>query len=355
MKLNRADFIDTLKQAEPALSSQDFLPILSHYCFDGEKVTAYNDMQAVQVRLETDFIGGLPGSVLTKMLSSYSNEFVEINSTVPTEVEMKSGKSKIKLPLLPNTMFLFHMPELEDLPKFELNSTFLDGLSKTLISVGTDPTHPSQMGISLYYGKEVVLYSTDNLAVSKYTTKCTCKETGRVILPTPFCQTLSSAMKSYKADKMYMSIGAGFVVVQIGEKVSLFSKFVAEDEGHSLDFEAILKQFTPKGEKVYMEIPTEFESALERSLILLSKQIDKETSCSVKGKVVAMSTETPDGQGNDRVEFEGSFPEDLDFRVDPTLIKRVLTVCSEICFKGTAVLLKDERFFHLVSHYVKKS
>lgn len=355
MKLNREDFLKVLKQAEPALSSQEFLPILTHYCFDGKTVTAFNDMQTIQIKMPLEFKGGLPGH-MTKLLDSYKSETIELVPTSDTEVLLKCGKSKIKMALLPETMFLHKTFPLKGLPKIKLEETFKDAITRCLLAVGSDPTHEEQTGVCLQTdGGKVVMYSTDNQTISKCTTKCKLvggeyEAPAQIVLPSPFCNTLISFLSNFKAEEVYLYLGEGFVTAKVGDYASLTSKVFLKDT--RMLFEEYMAKHVAENGQEPQDIPEEFKSALERSLIVLMRSIDKKTSCVVEGNVLTMVTETPEGESTDRIEFDSELcDKKLSFKIDPNLIKRVIPYTTKIMFLLRTLFLYDDRYTYVCAHY----
>lgn len=356
MKLNRKDFLNTLKQAEPALSTQDFIPILNHFCFDGEYLTTFNDIQSIRVKCPTDFVGGLPGQTLIKILGSYSSEFIELKYTSEKEVTVKSGRSNIRMPLLSESQFLFKPQPLDNIPKIKLDWTFYSGLSKCLISVGSDPTHPEQTGVTMQISnKTLKLFSTDNQTISKCETTCQVTEDcpSQIVLPAPFCTSLIAFVKTQKNSDIFLYLGEGFVVAEIDKDVTLFSKIVlAEDY---IPFEEKMAGHKAKDGIKPQEIPEEFIAALERSLILLSKSIDKKTTVTVEKNSMLMLTETPEGESSDVVEFDNPVStKKFSFKMDPSLIKRAIPLTSEIMFLTRTVFLYDKNYTYVSAHYSEK-
>lgn len=350
MKLDRKDFLGALKQVDSARSSQDFIPILTHFCFDGKNLTAFNDKIAIQTKFATEFKGGLPGTV-SKLVGSYSTESIELNPIQgkDSELEFKSGKNKLKLPLLPTSQFLYTPPNLENSHQIKITPQFKGAVESCMVSVGTDPTHPEQLGCFLEYGKKVTVYSTDNQSISRATTDCTCEDEGNVLLPTEFCQELISLMGSFKGSEFSLYIGEGFVVVE-GGGVHISSKVLDRAGTRILDFDRIVDSIMKKLDAP-QPIPDDMLPITERSLILLERSIDKCCTVDIKGNSIQFTTETPDGESRDWSELATEVGKDMVFKVDPRLLKRALEKCTEISFHIRTVVMQDANFLHLLSHF----
>ena len=109
--VNRNQLLKTLNLAKPAIYMKDYLPILSHFLFSSqdESVTAYNDIQAINVGCDADIDGCVPAELLIKTLSSLSGDTV-LFTKHDGHLLVTSGKSKIKLPVLPAEDFPAVLP-----------------------------------------------------------------------------------------------------------------------------------------------------------------------------------------------------------------------------------------------------
>ena len=107
--LNREGLLQTLNLAKPALASQPFVPILTHFCFDGAWVLAYNDVQAIGVRYSAGVECSVPGDLLIKLLGTLQASDVQLQEESGI-LHVSAGRSKLKLPTLPIAQFTFDFP-----------------------------------------------------------------------------------------------------------------------------------------------------------------------------------------------------------------------------------------------------
>lgn len=358
--MKSSTLLDVLNKASSALSAQDFIPILSHFCFDGEAVTAYNDIQAIKIKLpeeiKAEIRGGVPGQLLLRTLASYGDSKITVDQPSKNMLEIRCGRSLGKFAVLGEEMFLFSTDDLdlEDAVEIPLTSEFSSAIQKCLVSVGNDPTHPFQLGVTFEYSKKgITLYSTDNVSISRYVIpKSTASKKGSVIVPESFCNVLLSFLKSYKTEDAVLKIGEGFAYVTIDDEVELFTKLVHDN--HPIDFASVIEHWTAGLDfDNKQETPPDFQSVVDRSLIFHSKIVDKAMLCKVDGKVVVTHTEA---EGVGRIKDDVSFgkkitDEPFQFKVDPQNIARVMTFCNDILITPGVTIFFTKNYTHLVGYY----
>ena len=192
-QFDKAALSEVLQLARPALSKQSFVPVLSHFCFTGSEVVAYNDLSAVIVPLTTEFQGALPGELLIKAVTSLTGQTATLVE-VEGEVLVSGGKSRFKLPKMATKDFIFTSARMLSggvLSRITVNQTFLKGLERCLISVSNDPSHPAQMGVTFAATADTAwLYATDNHTISRASLEGVAHSVPAdefIILPTFFC------------------------------------------------------------------------------------------------------------------------------------------------------------------------
>lgn len=358
--IERKVLIDVVNLVKPALSTAAYIPALTHIRFDGEYATAYNDVTAISVKCGLDLECCLPGDLLSRTLNSFVAPHLAIQQGNGAEVVLSSGRSKIKMPTLPPDQFPYNIPDESATNGFEVTAEMLKGIDRCLISVGNDPTHPAQMGITLDSDDDgsAVLFSTDNFSISRYQTKSEVRLPGDspIILPTFFCVQLLALGKAMPDSDIELSMVPGGVLATIGRsKAFLFSKTMVDLE--PLDFPRIVNDHVKlaglKGRAG--AIPDAWEGALQRALLVVSAETDKSTKFTADGDDLKMLTTSPVGEAVDTVTLEvDTFPKGA-FHVDPSLIARASKVCALIELGERTLILADAdaKFVHLIAHNSK--
>ena len=97
----------------PCLGDAALLPVLGNICFDVDGVYAYNDIVATCYRWEHGLgTFGVDGKPLLNLLSQYhkSDEEVKLRLLPDSILEVKIGRSVVKLPTLEQSAFIFEPP-----------------------------------------------------------------------------------------------------------------------------------------------------------------------------------------------------------------------------------------------------
>lgn len=352
--LNREGLLKTLNLVRPALSNQSYVPILTHFCFDGVWVMGYNDVQAIAVRTAAGIEASVPGELFVKLLGSLSAEQISLSES-DSHIVITGGRSRLKLPTLPVSDFVFDFPKGKSLGSFKVSDDVVRGIEKCSTSIGTDPTHPSQMGITLDpTGERCALYSTDNHAISRYFVDITPDLPGDapVILPTFFCTQMAQLAKAFPNEEIEVEIYSGAMVAHIGDQAKLFTKLVLDIE--PMDFEKIISKHasSAKIDKRSMTIPDNFYKAFKRADLIVGSDADPKTNVSVEGKKMNLSSVTSHGEVKDIITLDGEAADGLDFNINPARVLTALPVGSKFAPLDSVLVVTDDKgkFLHMIAH-----
>lgn len=353
--MNRQDLINTLSLANPFLMRQEFIPILTHFCFNTEHVIAYNDVAGIQINFESDLHCAIPGELLLKLLRTMSDETVRIKND-NNELLIHSGKSKLKLPSLPKESFIFSIPKIEnDLTHLSIPISIKQGIKKCLEGVSEDPSHPEHTGIKwVVNDNESFIYSTDNKTISSFPCNYSDRK-GNVnaVVPEFFCTELVKLIDYFcvEATEFDVYFSDDYIIVKLGDKKEclLFSRLIAQKE--KTPFKQIISSLTDGLDLDSMSPPPlDLHPALERSSLLLSSNFSDVVQIELNNKELKMVTESQYGNADDQIEFDEEF-ESTSFTTKPQLIQRGLKIAPAIKFTPKLIVLKsDDDFLHLISH-----
>ena len=357
--MNKADLINKLNQARPFLTTSDFIPVLMHFCFDSSSLVAYNDIAGIKLVLDSDIEGAVNGSLMLKMLATVQEDTVRVGMQGSKDVLISSTGSNIKLPLLAPEEFIFEMPDTEGCELVRLPLSFLEGLEKTLVSIGDDPMHPERSGVTWKIDDKITLYSTDSRSISIYKWSDDTMESVEpleVITPKFFCEQLITLCKNYsdelKTIDLYFNKKENYVIVDLNKICRIFTRLIEVKSGGT-DYETVLAAMLPNdAESTYSEIPDRLTPALERASLLGStgKLTEKTSRIVITEKLFNIRTESEFGLTSDDVEFPIAFGE-FEFYLDPDLLLRSFKYCTKINVTSNVLSLKDDaNFQHLVSH-----
>lgn len=352
LEINRESLLRTLSFARPAIAPQAYIAALTHFAFDGHMVTAYNDVSAISIRTEFDHECCLPADFLIKTLNSMTTGNVAVEEGEGDSLVLTSGRSKVKIPFLSLDAFPPVVSPNEARASFKVGAQLLKGLAKCLVGVGTDPTHPAQMGITLEPDDEgCCLYSTDNFSLSRYetTTKIKLPASAPIILPTFFCTQLVALAKAFPDEQITVEVHAGAFKALIGEQAVLFTKQLVDSE--PMNFGSIVAKYLEGEElsEVLVPIPDGFEAAFNRALLVLEDQLDKSTKISCKSGRVKLFSSSGRGEATDSLNSP-KHPDVDGFHADPALVNRASKLCTKMALLPKVMVMADGEFSHLIAH-----
>ena len=361
VSVSREYLVKAANLVRPAVSNQSYIPALTHINFEQGWATAFNDVSAIAVKSPLpDLNCCLPGELLIKALGSFNAAEVMIQENFKAaSVVVSSGRSRLTLPTLSNEDFPFEWPS-GNATRIQITDAILLGIQRCLISVGSDPTHPAQMGVTIESDDsgQAVLYSTDNFTISRYGAatkdgKIKLPADSPVILPTFFCEQLVALAKVFADAPVTLCLLPGGLLATFGDEAQLFTKAVMDTE--PMDFAKMVNRYFKVGEvrRQHQELPEGFEASLGRALLVLSGTADKTTMFTIEGSSITLQSTSDLGDSNDTLNFkDGDHCPEKPFLVDPSLVLRATKVCSKMTCLPKVLLMSNEdaSFIHMISH-----
>lgn len=338
----------------PALAQKDYIPAFTHLRFGDGMVTAFNDVTAIGVTADINLERCVPGEMLIKALGSFGGEEVLFQKGKNDSLTLKSGRGTVTLPTLAFDAFPFKWFAKDEGEELKLEAQVVRAIERCLISVGSDGNHPAQMGVTLDTdGGKAVLYSTDNLTVSRCATTAKMKLPGDapIILPRFFCEQLVSLYKAFPDSELLLVLHDGAVQVEFGDYATLLTKTLVDLV--PLDFPRIVKKHTDlaKVKDTLSVIPNEFDSALGRALLVLGGEVLKAATFNVTEKEIEMTSTSSMGDAEDKMKFDNS-GDDCTFQADAALLARGAKACAMIAFTDKVTIMGDAEcnFLHFIAH-----
>lgn len=169
----RSTLLHALRCVRGAVSTKSTAPAFSSVFFDGESATAYNGEIAVVSDCPLSGVkGGVDFAVLYAWADSCSGD--ELKWEVSgDELKLRCGRSSVRMRMLDYDQLTF-VDEPDD-DEVELPASGLcDALRNVAPYMGSDPAHPSRMGVTCVFWKKqsggtrkVTLYATDDLSMAR--------------------------------------------------------------------------------------------------------------------------------------------------------------------------------------------
>lgn len=348
--MQRIELADMLQLVSPGLSSNDLIPILSHVWFTGSTLMTYNDHIAVSCPLKTDFSGAVPGSTLIDLIKNSRAKDVEF-VIGENELTIKAASSRFKLALLPAEAFnIFEMPKPSK-SALSLPNKFFQAVETCMQSVGSDPSTPEQLGVTLIpNGKELSLYATNNMTMTHdmITLSEPLKIKDRVTLSTEFCKQMIAIAKSEKGVKV--EIHDDHSLLTTDSKISLFGRLIEVDK--PLDFAAIMKQHVPANVmKSVVPMPSKMKLMIERAIIITHGSAEKSfTEITGRDGKLRFLSKSSRGEVTDTV-LVGEGQPDVVLKMECKHLKPVFDAYDKMlvtdrCF----IMVKDKSIYMVAGH-----
>lgn len=364
MEFNREELLAKLNIASLAVHSQDFIPILAHFCFDGKYVTAYDDVIAIRIPCGSNFACALEADTILKLLNKVPSEEITLAFT-PEKIMFFRAKSggtgtRVRLPFIDEENFIFKFPNLKAASGAKLSDAvaeqFFTGIQCCLTSIGDSSHHPAAMGITLDYDNEeglLYLYSTNDKSISRYEVKkWPLMEIRKIILPTSFCKAILKASEEYGCEEVKIYVGKGYAIVTFAGSCRMYCKLVNNKD--PLDFEDIIRKHLPRS---YAEeskpIPDELIDVFDRSLIILSPNLNKFVKVVVSMKKLTITAESKLGRMKDTAHFRKSWGrEEISYYIDTNLVLDALKGSDlyKMHITDLVTIFIGEDYLHLIAN-----
>jgi DNA polymerase III sliding clamp (beta) subunit (PCNA family) len=352
MKMQRLELVEKLERVSPALSSNNLVPVLSHFWFNNDVLTAYNDQIAISTKLNSGFVGAVP-STLIKLLSASRAKDVDLIYDDVGNLTVKAASAKFKLPYLTAKSFdIFKMPEPDVAKALPVDmGKFLEAIGSCIFSsLKEDTSMPDSLGITLSLeAGNIHLYATNDVTISYANVKQTNSRIElplqRVVLSGNFCRQMLSIAKT--GGSSHVEIHSDYSLFQAGETI-LFGRLV--DVQRPLDFDSVIESsFPADAEKDLVSIPTKLQLILDRAIIITESKTERsKTAISVKGGIAKFYSKSENGEVRDSCQVEEHHPE-VEVSIDPRLFKIGYGRYSKMLITQNCLIMANGKNLYLVS------
>jgi len=332
MKTEREALLVKLRMLKPAIATGGPIPILQCLWVAKDRSTAYNDIIAIQVPLEADFVGGLVGSPLLGLLESSASEGVTLIAN-GAAVALTAGGTKAKLPLLPTERCPFTLPVVK--PEVPITAELLAALDFVMVVL---------QGVSSFTGAGVALvaesdtltlYATDNTTLAWAMLRKPDKVAEqRFILSVPFCEQLLALGKEGGA----LFLDEQKAVATFADGSRLYGRLVEQKE--PVDYAGVVKRFVPDPEKnPPVPLPEGLAAALDRAAIVAGGQ-PATIQCRIEKAALLLDHTGAFGELHERLALVKGAGDLAAANFDAGMLRHVLP-------KATDFLFTEEAFFLL--------
>ncbi len=351
MKTSDLDF--ALKLAQPCVTSIDLVPVMTHYCFDKDKVFAYDEVSGIIVGLETDLHCALRGESLLPLVALAGQE-ITLEANGDANVSVRSGKSmKAELPALAPESFIYEEPRANDKTtiRFSLTDEFIIGLGICSAAVSDNPHYKERTAVMFVTGKNPVLYAYDGTALVKYTlSKPIGSERRPVLIPKSICDQIIGIKEKVKAKSEGIQVALSRQHMQVTFKnAKEFADFPVSLVGNLLtaltpeQFEETLAAFESWVKKAakrsVFELPKGFYRAVDRTMIFVGGETEPHCCLSLLG--LGLTIEGRSGLGETRTTLKVKTEQEATAELDPKRLAKYREMTTHIAMTAGQVALYD--------------
>lgn len=367
--MKRRPLVSTLKKVEPALSRKGLIEAFSYFWFDGENVTAYDDIIVLRTPCEWEVKGGIRGRELLSFLStSEGSEKVAVHTEAGNVIKIKTGGSPLTMTVLPmrDCPLVRQGREADDdkdIPQvvpwpdeegvlLDVDRAFVQCVEMCCPGIGEDQgSAPFRYGITAQFSeRRITLYSSDDFTVSRAIIRTRPPEelVGRTVQWCPsFCRQMVQSDRDEHIDSLMIDDSN----TEARFKSGLLLRARNEDSKHTdvSKFESVVGELKDVDR---VGIPREFERCLAKVLLLIQNEDDPRMTLSIthKGARPRLCFEGRSKHGD--VSESIALPEKAeDFTAqidDPSRVKRILKYVTEFGMTEHSLVLFGDDFVHLV-------
>jgi hypothetical protein len=342
------DLESALKLAQPCLLGVDFIPVLSHFCFDDGLVYAYDGVAATIVSCETDLRGAVRGDMLLGVVG-LAGPTITLKQE-KDKVVVSSGRSRVELPCLQSSDFMFQFPEQEAKTQFALTEVTIKGLALCSSGVGNDPRKPEFTGVTLQLGKDAVFYASDNTSLTRYETKETVgKKQLTVIVPKSVCDQILAVGSALEVEwgKVSVTVTEEFITIQFDEttpNVTIVGKLLAVKPAQFEKAVAAHETNKPR-----FKIPEAFDKAVAKVALVISKEPQKDCVLITHKEVFTVSGQGDLGVAETKFDTDHAVLPDVTATCSPEHLTKILADVTHLIVDERVVQMQGDRLTYYIA------
>jgi len=349
--MRRKALVTMLELIKPALADQDLVPVYQNFVFTGDTLYATDDHLGIVAKCTS---GVAPfachGDTMLGLLRNCRTEEVEIEfDDQQHEVVFIAGRSKMRLPYLPESEFLFKEPSDESWDVvLDLDDSLIEAMEICLTTTSKDSSQQALMGITLDTGDGISFYSCDSDSLTHYLIDgANYNDPHSFVMPNSFCESVLRICKSDKSMNGRLHASDEWVLAELEKDYKVYGRVIKPED--PVDH-AMWVEKTTRDEIPWMKVPKGLEHALSRARVVAEPK-SQPTEISIKEGRMRLYTNTDMGEVRDLVNLQGDHP-DVEIKVNAALMARSIDVCSEMAvLEGFTVYRKGADLFQILSNF----
>jgi DNA polymerase III sliding clamp (beta) subunit (PCNA family) len=293
------------------------------------------------------FEGGVPGQTLLNLLKVSRVGRLGITNS-DRELQIRSGRDTLRLPLQPSKDFLFEIPTIKARETLPVEpKDFLAAVKLCMRSVSRDISIPERFGLTIIPNEPyLLLYAFNGATITHAKVKAEgLVSWKRVVLSADFCRQM---LRIAARDKdINLNVQEEYSLLEASDGTQLFGKLI--NVSCPLEFPSIVGDHLP-GDYVnqLQQIPKRLRLILQRATILAKRKIGT-SSVTVKvrnGKMYLTSKSEEGAELNDFTYLRNH--KDITVELNPKLLLAGCNLFQRILFTETGAIMAKVDAIYIV-------
>jgi DNA polymerase III sliding clamp (beta) subunit (PCNA family) len=358
--MKTSDLKRALRLCRGSLQSNDLIPILTHFCFDGDSVYAFNDITAVYVSLDTGIHLGVRGDTMLGVLDTLGEE-VTMGMKGQSALKLKSKRADIDLTGMPKSAFVLDIPDEPVLLIVNVDAALMRNLDMCRSTAGLNAMQREFTAVAFILEEgELAVYSTDDTRLSRYTIPAENiidKKKGAkyFLVPAQSCRQFLDVWNDIKEEvatnpdkgaALYFTKNWCWMGI---ERATIFSKLMPETPPN---YRGMFDQVFPQ-ERQWAGLPDGLIDAFRRAEVLTSREPLPMLTLDVNGKnlVVTLEKGTALGTFTDSFISGAGGGKAIKLAVSPAKIREATEAAEKFMISERCIAFVNGAYVCLVAPY----
>ncbi len=338
------ELVGALSKVKFCTSNNPVLPIFSYVSLNKGFIETCNGTQGARLTFDAPFQGSVNLELFLNTLNLYTK--VDSISKIDDRLELVTKKAMSTLQIFDDYVSIFD-EGIKDVFNIEVNSNFINGLSKCLTTVDRNNLVESQSGVTIkIYPNKLLMFSISGFKgtrLSKYSYDVEYEGKDdevllQIVLPEFFCRYI---VQLHKEDTV-LRVSDTTATIQLDDL--LFATRL--EDITPIDFEAIIQK-NITGEYTTIDKPQELVEAIDRAVVALSPLKDgKVISMTLLNKMLDITAYSQISSYKDSITLD--IDQQFEFTIDAVPFQSTLKEIQKIGFYNGLIIGENDNYFTLM-------
>ena len=340
MKVKAEELLKALETVKPALAQKDIVPEMTHFVFDGNYLSAYDDKISISVEFQSDQTFCVKGDDLFNIISKLNKEKEVTITKKKDKVTVKQGRRSATLATSEGTFINEYIESVHDSisEEFsELPEDFVKGLSMCYPCASGDASSGVFNCVSVENNR---ILSSDRNRIGVYYLGSDIDE--------PFLIKASAVHKLVNYEITHYLVADKWVHF-LTENDIIFSIRKVDAEDGFPDFIYLIEQAEKAKNKI--DLPEEMKDMIDFASIMSEADVYyKKAFITIDGDKLTVKCKTKErGSAIASTKLKKSSKKKIEFVINPTFLLYTIGLAKSIKVDGKKALLTAGDFKYLVA------